>query len=221
MAARKKKAAKRSTSKRVTKKKVAKKKPAARKKTARKATASKKTASKKKTATRRKTTRRKAAASDAPFGEVEALVELMDKHGLLELDYKSGPDGTREVRLSRVGTAAAPMMAPVAAAPAAAAPAPAAPAAPAGDVPAPAANEGLVPFKSPMVGSFYRAPSPEAAPFVSVGDSIDPNSVVCIIEAMKVMNEINPDVSGEIASIEVENGEAVEFGQTLFLVRPS
>jgi acetyl-CoA carboxylase biotin carboxyl carrier protein len=88
--------------------------------------------------------------------------------------------------------------------------------------PAPApSTEGLHAFKSPMVGTFYRAPSPEAAPFVSVGDKIDEHSTICIIEAMKVMNEITPDKGGEVVSIEVENGEAVEFGQPLFLIRPA
>jgi acetyl-CoA carboxylase biotin carboxyl carrier protein len=87
--------------------------------------------------------------------------------------------------------------------------------------PAGASTEGLHIFKSPMVGTFYRAPSPEAAPFISVGDKIDEHTTVCIIEAMKVMNEITPDKAGEIVSIEVENGEAVEFGQPLFLIRPA
>jgi acetyl-CoA carboxylase biotin carboxyl carrier protein len=72
-----------------------------------------------------------------------------------------------------------------------------------------------------MVGTFYRAPSPEAPPFASVGDKIDEHTTVCIIEAMKVMNEITPDKPGEIVSIEVENGEAVEYGQPLFLIRPA
>ena len=80
--------------------------------------------------------------------------------------------------------------------------------------------EELHAFKSPMVGTFYRAPNPEASAFVSVGDRIDEDSTVCIIEAMKVLNEIAPDMAGEVVSIEVENGEAVEFGQTLFLIRP-
>ncbi|HZJ72329.1 MAG TPA: biotin/lipoyl-containing protein, partial [Planctomycetota bacterium] len=64
-------------------------------------------------------------------------------------------------------------------------------------------------------------PSPDAAPFVSIGDHVDPATTICIIEAMKVMNEIVPDISGTVVSIEVENGEAVEYGQTLFLIRPS
>ncbi len=206
MAARKKKAAKRAP-KRASKKKATSKTSAVRRKTTKKAPTRKK----------KSAAPRKSDAADAPFGEVEALVKLMDKHGLVELDYKSGPDGMREVRMSRVGTVAAPAMMAAPAAPAAAAPA----AASAAEPGAPAGTEGLVPFTSPMVGSFYRASSPEAAPFVSVGDSIDESSVVCIIEAMKVMNEITPDVRGEIASIEVENGEAVEYGQTLFLIRPT
>ncbi len=149
-----------------------------------------------------------AVGNATAYPEVEGLVELMDRHGLVEIDYKAGPGGMREIRLSR-------------AAPLAGAVVPAALGTPpevAAESPA-AEDEGLVPFTSPMVGTFYRAPSPEASPFASVGDSVDGTSTVCIIEAMKVMNEITPDVSGEIVSIEVENGEAVEFGQTLFLLR--
>ncbi|MBM3985826.1 MAG: acetyl-CoA carboxylase biotin carboxyl carrier protein, partial [Planctomycetes bacterium] len=100
-----------------------------------------------------------------------------------------------------------------------AAPAPA-PAAPAGGD-APASRENLHVFKSPMVGTFYRAPSPEAPPFASVGDKVDEHTTVCIIEAMKVMNEITPDKAGVVVSVEVENGEAVEFGQPLLLIRPA
>jgi acetyl-CoA carboxylase biotin carboxyl carrier protein len=165
-------------------------------------------------------------AKPAAFPEVEQLVELMDRHGLLEVDWEGGPDGLRRVRLSRVGTAppaghagAAPAVAhaPVghAAHAAHAAATAARPAAP------PAEQENLHVFKSPMVGTFYRAPSPEAAPFVSVGDKVDEHATVCIIEAMKVMNEITPDKAGVVVSVEVENGEAVEFGQPLLLIRPA
>jgi len=76
-------------------------------------------------------------------------------------------------------------------------------------------------FKSPMLGTFYRAASPEAEPFAKVGDKVTADKTLCIIEAMKVMNEIVPDITGAVVSIEVENGEAVEYGQTLFLIRPS
>ncbi len=81
-------------------------------------------------------------------------------------------------------------------------------------------KENLIEMKSPMVGTFYRAPSPGAKPFVEEGDIINPGDVVCIIEAMKLMNEIKAEVKGEIVKILVENGEPVEFGQPLFLIRP-
>jgi acetyl-CoA carboxylase biotin carboxyl carrier protein len=87
---------------------------------------------------------------------------------------------------------------------------------------APARKETIgTPIPSPMVGTFYRAGSPEAEPFVSVGKRISPDTVLCIIEAMKVMNEIKSEVSGEILEVLVENGEPVEFGQPLFLVKTS
>jgi oxaloacetate decarboxylase alpha subunit len=78
-----------------------------------------------------------------------------------------------------------------------------------------------VEIKSPMVGTFYRAPSPEAAPFVEVGQEIEVGQIICIIEAMKLMNEIKSEVKGRIVDIVVENGEPVEYGQTLFLIEPS
>jgi acetyl-CoA carboxylase biotin carboxyl carrier protein len=79
----------------------------------------------------------------------------------------------------------------------------------------------LVPIKSPIVGTFYRAPSPDAEPFASVGQTVSKDSVVCIVEAMKVMNEIKAEVSGVIKKILVENATPVQFGQPLFLVDPS
>jgi acetyl-CoA carboxylase biotin carboxyl carrier protein len=179
------------------------------------------------TRTRRPTARRRVAsgsrrkaepATTGRFPDVEDLVELMDRHGLLELVYESTADGSRHIRISRTSapgvTHAAPA-APAPAAPATAAPSPAPATAPSEEP----RDASLHAFTSPMVGTFYRAPSPEASPFVSVGDRVDEHGTVCIIEAMKVMNEIAPDVSGEIVSIEVENGEAVEYGQTLFLIR--
>jgi acetyl-CoA carboxylase biotin carboxyl carrier protein len=82
-------------------------------------------------------------------------------------------------------------------------------------------TSGLVAIESPMVGTFYSAPNPDSGPFVSVGASIGPDSVVCLIEAMKVFNEIKAETTGTIERILVTNGEAVEFGQKLFLVRPN
>ena len=81
-------------------------------------------------------------------------------------------------------------------------------------------EEGLVAITSPMVGTFYTAPSPDAKPFVSVGDSVDPDAVVCIVEAMKVFNEIKADIAGTIEKILVQNGQAVEFSQPMMLVKP-
>lgn len=86
---------------------------------------------------------------------------------------------------------------------------------------APADTTGLIAIESPMVGSFYSSPNPDAGPFVSVGTSLGPDSVVCLIEAMKVFNEIKAEVTGTVERILVSNGEAVEFGQKLFLVRPN
>ncbi|EKD29142.1 MAG: hypothetical protein ACD_79C00041G0003 [uncultured bacterium] len=80
-------------------------------------------------------------------------------------------------------------------------------------------DAGLHSITSPIVGTFYSAPSPDASPYVSIGSKIGPNDTVCIVEAMKVMNEIKADVAGIIEKIEVENGQAVEFGQVLFKVR--
>jgi acetyl-CoA carboxylase biotin carboxyl carrier protein len=82
-------------------------------------------------------------------------------------------------------------------------------------------KEGTVEIKSPMVGTFYRAPSPGAKPYVEIGDNVKSGDVVCIIEAMKLMNEIKSEVGGKVVQILVENGEPVEFGQTLFLVEPA
>lgn len=95
-------------------------------------------------------------------------------------------------------------------------PAPGAPAAP-----MPAAATGEVEIKSPMIGTFYRAPSPEAANYVDVGTEVGPDTVVCIIEAMKVMNEIKAEAKGVITQVMVENAKPVEFGQPLFKIRPT
>jgi acetyl-CoA carboxylase biotin carboxyl carrier protein len=90
----------------------------------------------------------------------------------------------------------------------------------AGEEPESAGKEGLVEIKSPMVGTFYRAPSPDSAPFVDIGSDIQPGQVICIIEAMKLMNEIKSEVRGKVKEILVENGHPVEFGQVLFRLEP-
>jgi acetyl-CoA carboxylase biotin carboxyl carrier protein len=169
-----------------------------------------------------------AAAHDAEVARVRALLELMREHGLLELEI--GPDG-QSVRLSKTAGApiAMPMAAPMVVAPpagaAAAAPPSAAPVAAQGGGSAGGAAAASRPagdkFLSPMVGTFYRAPSPEAKPFVMEGDVVKADSVLCIIEAMKVLNEIKAEKAGKVIQILVENGEAVEYDQPLFVIQPS
>jgi acetyl-CoA carboxylase biotin carboxyl carrier protein len=144
--------------------------------------------------------------------DIKALIDLMQKNGLTAFEMEK--DGFR-ISLAKE-TAFAPAVsyahAPVAAAPAAAAPA----AAPA-EAAAPAASGKEIP--SPMVGTFYSSPSPESPPFVKVGQKVTPDTVVCIIEAMKVMNEIKAEVSGTVTEVAAENGQPVQFGQALFRYR--
>lgn len=146
---------------------------------------------------------------------IEQIMKIMGKTDILELEIQDGAD--QRLRLSRRGndpvvTYAAAMPQP----PARAADAADAPAATA----AARAADTAVEFVSPMVGTFYRAASPEAQPYVVPGDRVSPDTVICIIEAMKVLNEIRAERSGEIVDVLVENGEAVEFGQPLFHIRP-
>jgi acetyl-CoA carboxylase biotin carboxyl carrier protein len=158
---------------------------------------------------------------------VQRLIGMMERGGVHELELEDEKDGLR-LRLKRgaeVAHAPAPVVqlmhpaghAPMAAAPAAVAAANVPPGA-GGAAAAPAAAGVTIP--SPMVGTFYRAASPDAEPFVGVGSKISLDQTLCIIEAMKVMNEIRAEVAGEILQVLVENGEPVEFGQPLFLVKP-
>ena len=154
------------------------------------------------------------------LAELKRLVTLMKANDLGEVEME---EEGRRVRVVRGGarvveafpmTVAQPGPVTAAAPSAAAAPAPAASSA--------AAKESNgVEIPSPMVGTFYRSPSPDASPYVEVGDRIGKDSPICIVEAMKVMNEIKAEIEGEILEILVQNGEPVEFGQPLFLVRPS
>jgi len=137
---------------------------------------------------------------------IQELLQLMAEHGLSELELE---EGEFKVRLAKPTAPVASVAAP---APMAAAPAPAG---------AAAVDSDLVPIDSPIVGTFYRSPAPDADAFVKAGDSVDDEAVVCIVEAMKVMNEVKSGVRGTIAQILVENGEAVEYGQPLFLVKPA
>ena len=142
--------------------------------------------------------------------KVRRLIELMKEHDLSEIDLKQAD---HRVRIKRGGDVVTTTMLPATPAPARAAPAePAA---------APAASDArMLVIKSPMVGTFYRASGPDAAAFVKVGDRIGPEKTVCIVEAMKVFNEIPAGVSGQVVAIPVENGAPVEFGQPLIKVDP-
>ena len=148
--------------------------------------------------------------------KIKKLIELLEESGISELEITEGEES---VRISRNGPAQhfAPQMQHYAPAPQHAAPAPvAAPAAaPAAD--APKAISGHV-VKSPMVGSFYRAASPTAKAFVEVGQSVKVGDTLCIVEAMKMMNQIQSDKAGVVKEILVENGDAVEFDQPLFVI---
>jgi len=144
------------------------------------------------------------------LNELRQLIRLVQRTGIGELEVSSGG---RTVRISAHG--AGPMAAAV---PQAIAAPPGPPAAPA---PSPeSAVENLRAITSPMVGTFYRAPAPDADPYVEVGSSVDLGQTVCIIEAMKLMNEIESEVKGRVVRILVENAQPVEFGQKLFLVEP-
>ena len=146
---------------------------------------------------------------------IKSVIDLMSEHELSEFAIE---EKDFKLTLKRGGTnvvMAPPMMASPMVAPAAAL---AAAPAPAAATPAPAAEESLTPIPSPLVGTFYRASSPDADPFVAVGSRVNKDTVVCIIEAMKVMNEIKAETSGVIKKILIENATAVQFGQPMFLI---
>jgi acetyl-CoA carboxylase biotin carboxyl carrier protein len=151
-------------------------------------------------------------------GLLEQMVKLMAANDLNTVDVR---DGDKRVILKRGAMmASAPAYAVPHHAPTAAAPSMSSGAA-SGSTPAVTdETAGLIPIKSPMVGTFYSASTPDAKPFVSVGDSIDEETDVCIIEAMKVFNNIKAEIRGTIAKVLVTNGQTVEFGQPLFLVKP-
>ena len=152
--------------------------------------------------------------------KVKKLIELLDESGIAEIEITEGEEA---VRISRYpsGAMVTQVPAPYAAAPAAPQ-APAAAAAPAPaqateSAPAAAEEDGFL-ITAPMVGTFYASSSPGAAPYVQVGDRVSEGDTLCIIEAMKMMNQIEADVSGVIKSIRVQNGDPVEYGQTLFVI---
>ncbi|MEX2185739.1 MAG: acetyl-CoA carboxylase biotin carboxyl carrier protein [Pirellulales bacterium] len=144
--------------------------------------------------------------------KVRQLVELMREFDLGLVDLKQGE---QRVRLRRGGEPVAAPVAPMPAAPppAASSPRPA-------DAPAPSAGKKTVLIKSPMVGTFYSSPKPDAPPYVKVGDMIAPETVVCVIEAMKVFNELPAETSGRVVALLAESGTPIEYGQPLFEVEP-
>ena len=147
--------------------------------------------------------------------KVKKLIELLEESDIAELEIHEGEES---VRISRASQIAAPV---VAAAQVAAAPvATPAPAAPAAETPAPASEPEISGHKviSPMVGTFYRAASPGASAFVEVGSSVNVGDTLCIIEAMKLLNQIEADKAGTVKAILADNGEPVEYGQSLFVI---
>jgi acetyl-CoA carboxylase biotin carboxyl carrier protein len=151
--------------------------------------------------------------------EIRRIVQLMESGEVSEFEMEE--EGFRLAIKRKTGSdqpvvVAAPAAPAVSAVPSAA-PAPAAPA----SASAPEEDDGLVEVTSPIVGTFYRSPSPEADPFVKVGDEVEPDTVVCIVEAMKVMNEIQAEVRGVVKKILVDNATPIEYGQPLFKIEPA
>jgi len=162
--------------------------------------------------------------------ELKELIDFLIEKDISEFELERGDV---KVRIKRGGDQSTPIIAhtvPMSVAPVPMIPVPAATAAHTSSVPAPAApasppaaaaeEEELHQVKSPIVGTFYEAPAPGAAPFVKPGDQVAAGQVLCIIEAMKLMNEIESDASGEVVKVLVNNGQPVEYGQALFAIRP-
>ncbi len=144
--------------------------------------------------------------------KVKKLIELLEESDIAEIEIHEGEESVRISRTSQVtlpAPVAAPMVAPVAAAAPTAAPA---------EEAAKAEEISGHQVKSPMVGTFYRAPSPEAKPFVEEGDQVSVGDTLCIVEAMKILNQIESDKAGTVKKILVENGEPVEFNQPMFII---
>jgi acetyl-CoA carboxylase biotin carboxyl carrier protein len=153
------------------------------------------------------------AEKDADVQKIKELIKIMRENDLTKIDIRHGDDyvSLQRAQPQQPGAALGPVIASLPGTPAPAA---------AGGQAATAAKEALLEVKSPIVGTFYEAPSPDSDPYVELGSHVDPQSVVCIIEAMKVMNEIKAEVSGAVVEKTVANGQAVEYGQVLFRVRP-
>ena len=154
--------------------------------------------------------------------DIKAIIDLMKKNSITEFELEEKDSKLRLKRglsggvVAAQGDDAAQMIPAPVSAPLTLPTAPAA-----ASTPSPVVNSGEIDIKSPMIGTFYRSPSPESASYVDVGTEVNPETVVSIIEAMKVMNEIKAEVKGVITQILVENGKPVEFGQPMFKVRPT
>jgi len=155
--------------------------------------------------------------------ELKELIEFLIEKDITEFELERGDVKVRIKRgTEQVVSVASPyaaVPAPVASSPAAHPPA-AVPATPHAKETAPAAEEGIHTVKSPIVGTFYESPSPGSPPFVKPGDTVEVGQILCIVEAMKLMNEIESDVAGEIVKMLVSNGQPIEYGQELFAIRP-
>jgi len=145
--------------------------------------------------------------------EIKEMIALMNENNLMELEVEK--EGMR-IRLKKTGSESAQVISPMIIEKEKVSPKPA--------EPEPTRPATVLPetieIKAPMVGTFYRAPSPDSAPFVEAGQVVEPGQVICIIEAMKLMNEIKSEIKGKILEVLVENAEPVEFGQPLFLITP-
>ena len=150
--------------------------------------------------------------------KVKKLIELLEESGISEIEISEGEESVRISRYPNPGTVnVQALQHPPMALPPAAAPAPAPAAAPEAAPAAPPAARGQQ-VTAPMVGTFYSGPAPGAKPFVDIGTEVKPGDTLCVIEAMKMMNQIESEVAGRVVSILVENGSPVEFGQALFII---
>ncbi|HPS55324.1 MAG TPA: acetyl-CoA carboxylase biotin carboxyl carrier protein [Sedimentisphaerales bacterium] len=150
----------------------------------------------------------KSQENDRDICKINQILELMKDNDLVEVEIKHGEDKIllkrAQPQLSAVQMVGHAVPAPVAHAES-----------------KPKESENLVEIKSPIIGTFYSQPSPDSEPYVQIGSAVSPQTVICIVEAMKVMNEIKAETTGTIVQVMVENGQAVEYGQVLFKVRPN
>tara|TARA_B100001013_G_scaffold179924_2_gene108226 strand:+ start:1072 stop:1545 length:474 start_codon:yes stop_codon:yes gene_type:complete len=146
---------------------------------------------------------------------IEKFIDLMNKNDLSELELEHGGIKIRLKKGADIHTQAVPFVTPMETTelPAGSAPPP--------TEPVEAQGSDTIEIPSPLVGTFFSSPAPDAEPFIEVGDDVDTETVLCIVEAMKVMNEIKSEVEGTIVDVLVENGQPVEYGQILFLIEPS